>query len=76
MSVVHTSKFLLTFFWTAVLHASGEVLEAVGVPPAAPVVKGLTLHSGHVEVVAGEEGTAVPLQFRKPADLGNLCEEE
>lgn len=64
--------FLLTFPWTAVLHARVEILEAVGVPLAAAVVEGLTLHAGHVEEVATEEGTAGSLLFRKPADLGNL----
>lgn len=51
-------------------------METVGVPTTAPVVKGLTLHGGHVEEVAGEQGPAVSLLFREPTDLGDLCEEE
>ncbi len=70
------NKFILTFSWTAVLHARGEVLEAIGVALAAPVVEGLTLHGGHVEEVAGKEGTAGSLLFRKSADLGNFWGEE
>lgn len=63
---------LLTFSWTAVLHAGGLVLEAVGVPLTAAVVKELAPHGAHVEEVAAEEGTAGSFLFRKPADLGNL----
>lgn len=70
------SEFILTFSWTAVLHARGEVLEAIRIALAATVGKGLTLHGGHVEEVAVEEGTTGSLLFRKPADLGNLCGEE
>lgn len=62
--------------WTAVVHARGEVLEAVGVPMAASIIKGLTLHGGHIEEEAGQEGTAGTLLFRKPADLGNLWDSE
>lgn len=62
--------------WTAVLHARSEVLEAVGVPLASPVIEGLTLHGGHVEEVTGEEGTARSLVSRKPADLGDFWDSE
>lgn len=60
---------------TAVLHARGEVLESIGVPLTATIIKGFTLHGGHVEEVATEEGTARSFLFRKPADLGNLWRE-
>lgn len=69
-----TEELLLTFLRTAVLHAGGQVFEAVGVPLAPSIRKWLTLHGGHVEEVDGEEGTAGSLVFRKPADLGNLCQ--
>lgn len=58
--------------WTAVLHARGQVLEAIGIPLAATIVKGLTLHGGHVEEVAPEEPAAGSLLLGKPTDLGNL----
>lgn len=51
-------------------------MKAVRVPPAAPVGKGLTLHSGHVEEVAGKEATTVTLFFGKSADLRNLWNSE
>lgn len=51
-------------------------MEAVGVPPAAPIVEGFTLHGGHVEEIAGYEGTAESLFFMKPADLWNLWDFE
>lgn len=51
-------------------------MKAVRVPSAAPVVKGLTLHSGHVEEVAGKEATAVTRFFGKSADLRNLWNSE
>lgn len=44
---------LLTLFWTAVLHARAQALEAVGIPLTSPVEKQLTLHGGHVEEVIG-----------------------
>lgn len=69
---MHRDKFLLTFSWTAVLHARVEILEAVIIPLAATIIEVLTLHSGHVEVVATKEGTARSFLFRKPTDLGNF----
>lgn len=69
---VKVNKCLLTFLWTAVLLARGEVLEAVGIALAATIVEGLTLHGGHVEEVAQVEGAARSLLLGKPADLGNL----
>lgn len=66
----------LTFFWAAVLCAWGEVLEAIGVALAATVIKGLTLHGGHVEEVAVKQAAAGSLLFGKPTDLGNLWGEE
>lgn len=74
--LVTVNKFILTFSGTAVLHARGEVLEAIRIALAAPVVKGLTLHGGHVEEVAAKEGTAGSLLFRKPADLRDLWGEK
>lgn len=47
-------SFLLTFSWAAVLHAGATVLEAIGVPHAATIIEGLTLHGGHVEEVAAD----------------------
>lgn len=69
---VRVNRFVLTFSWTAVLLAGGEVWEAVGIALAAAVVEGLTPHAGHVEEVAAKEGAAGSLLFGKPADLGNL----
>lgn len=65
-----------TFFWTAVLLAGCEVSEAIGIALASTVIKGLTLHGGHVEKVAAKEGPACSLLLREPADLGNLWDSE
>lgn len=67
------SEVLLTFLWTAEIHARRQVCEAVGVPPTASIGEGLTLHGAHVEEVAGKEGAAVTLLLREPADLRHLC---
>lgn len=61
-----------TFVWSAVLHARQLVLEAVLVALAASVDELLTLHGGHVEVVAQEIGPAGTHLFLEPADLGDL----
>lgn len=58
--------------WSAVLHARQLVLEAVLVALAASVDELLTLHGGHVEVVAQEIGPAGTHLFLEPADLGDL----
>ena len=63
---------ILTFSWTAVLLAGGEVFEAVGIALAATVIKGFALHGGHVEEVALKEGPSRSLLFREPANLGDL----
>lgn len=41
-----------SFMWSAVLHAGLRIIEAVVVALAAPVIEGLALHGGHVEVIA------------------------
>lgn len=64
---------VLTFPRAAVLHAGGEVLEAVGVALAAAVAEGLALHGGHVEEEALEQGPTGSLLFGEPADLGDFC---
>lgn len=58
--------------WSTVLHARHLVLEAVLVALTAAVDKLLTLHGGHVEVVAQEIGPAGTHLFLEPADLGDL----
>lgn len=63
---------VLTFLGAAVLFAGGQVLEAVGVAEAAAVVKGLTLHGGHVEEVLPQQGTTRTHLLRESADLGDF----
>lgn len=51
-------------------------MEAIGIALAASVIKGLTLHGGHIEEIAAKEATAGSLIFRKPADLWDLWDSE
>ena len=61
-----------TFPRPAVLHAGLRIIEAVVVSLTSPIIEGLALHGGHVEVVALKERSARALLLLKPADLGNL----
>ena len=66
------NMFTLTFLWTAVLGAGGEVFETIGVSLAATIDERLTLHGVLVEEVKREVCPAGSRDTGKAAGFRNL----